>query len=281
MIFIDQTSVYKTLLKVNQIGKKMAPHSKYIISNGVLMAYSKQEMGDTEANPVSIGFIDDKLYKKLEGLGDTIGIKINGNDLYKMSQEYDFDSIEYCEDEECIKINFVYYDINNNSYEENFKNILRSKGFNESDIETASMLNYTNNMDMYDLFLQYKKTTEPQKEKTFINIICKFVNCDNFMYKKSNNVVNMLNESELLYNEDIEREILDIIIGNNQPVIRKLLLDNGETIRVRFMKSIFSPIASKNNAGIKIYKNDDKYILVSKIELSGVVLFNVFQILKY
>jgi hypothetical protein len=79
----------------------------------------------------------------------------------------------------------------------------------------------------------------------------------------------------------IEREILDIIIGNNQPVIRKLLLDNGETIRVRFMKSIFSPIASKNNAGIKIYKSNEKYILVSKIELAGVVLFNIFQILKY
>ena len=122
MIFNDQTSVYKNLLKINQVGKKMAPHSKYIISNGILISYSKQEMGDTEANPVSIGFIDDKIYKKLEGLGDNIGIKINGNDLYKTSQEYDFDSIEYCEDEECIKINFVYYDINNNSYEENFKN---------------------------------------------------------------------------------------------------------------------------------------------------------------
>ena len=152
MMFNDQTSVYKTLLKINQVGKKMASHSKYIISNGILITYSKQEMGDTEANPVSIGFIDDKLYKKLEGLGDNIGIKINGNDLYKMSQEYDFDSIEYSEAEECIKINFVYYDINNNSYEENFKNILKEKGFKEEDIETASMLNYTNNIDMYDLF---------------------------------------------------------------------------------------------------------------------------------
>ena len=104
MIFIDQTSVYKNLLKVNQVGKKMAPHSNYIISNGILIAYSKQEMGDTEANPVSVGFIDDKIYKKLEGIGDNIGIKINGEDLYKTSQEYDFDSIEY--DENGLKVIF-------------------------------------------------------------------------------------------------------------------------------------------------------------------------------
>ena len=281
MTFIDQTSVYKTLLKINQVGKKMAPHSKYIISNGVLIAHSKQGMGDTEANPISIGFIEDKLYKKLEGLGDNIGIKINGNDLYKMSQEYDFESIDYCEDDECVKINFVYYSINNNTYEENFKDILRSKGFDDNDIERSAVLNYTNNMDMYDLFLNYKKTTEPQKEKTFISIICKFVKTNNFMNKKSDTIIDELTNSELLYDEDIERDILDIIISNSQPVIRKLLLSNGDTIRVRFMKSIFSPIASKNNAGIKIYKSDDKYILVSSIELSGVTLFNIFQILKY
>lgn len=281
MIFIDQTSVYKTLLKINQVGKKMAPHTKYIISNGILIAYNKQAMGDTEANPVSIGFVEDKLHKKLEGIGDSIGVKVNGDELYKMSQEYDFDSIEYCEDEQCLKVNFVYYSINNNSYEENFKNILRDKGFKDQDIETASMLNYTNNMDMYDLFLNYKKNVSPQKEKTFINVICKFVNVDNFMIKKSDKIIDELNESELLYDEDIEREILDIIISTNQPVIRKLYLINDEVLRVRFMKSIFSPIASKNNAGIKIYKSNKRYILVSKIELAGVTLFNIFQILKY
>lgn len=281
MTFIDQTSVYKNLLKVNQVGKKMASHSEYIISNGILIAYSKQEMGDTEANPVSIGFIDDKIYKKLEGIGDNIGIKINGDELYKTSQEYDFDSIEYNEEERCIKINFVYYSINNDSYEKNFKNILLSKGFNNDDIETASMLNYTNNMDMYDLFLNYKKTTEPQKEKTFISVLCKFVKDDNFMSNKSNKVIDMLIDADLLYEEDIDREILDIIISNNQPVIRNLILNNGETIKIRFMKSIFSPIASKNNAGIRIYKYYRKYILASKIELSGVILFNIFQILNY
>ena len=89
MIFNDQSSVYKTLLKINQVGKKMAPHSKYIISNGILIAYSKQAMGDTEANPISIGFIEDKLYKKIEGIGDNIGIKINGNESVSMNIEFD------------------------------------------------------------------------------------------------------------------------------------------------------------------------------------------------
>ena len=281
MKFIDETSVYKNLLKINQVGKKMAPHSKYIISNGVLLAYNKQAMGDTEANPVSIGFIDEKLYKKIEGIGDNIGIKINGDELYQFSKEYDFDSIEYDNEKYCLKINFVYYSINNNSYEEKFKDILRSKGFKDDEIETSSMLNYTNNMDMYDLYLNYKKTTEPQKEKTVITLNYKSVDISNYMFNKSNKVINTLSESELLYDEDIEREILDIIISNNQPVIRKLLLSNGETVKVRFMKSIFSPIASKNDAGIKIYKYEDKYILVSKINLSGVILFNIFQILVY
>ena len=127
----EQKTIYKNLLKINQVGKKMAPHSNYIVTNGILIAYNKQGMSDTEANPVSIGVIDDKLLKGLYSIGDNIGIKINGDDLYKASQEYEFDSLELNEEAECFKINFIYYSINESSFEDNFKDILRSKGYKE------------------------------------------------------------------------------------------------------------------------------------------------------
>lgn len=278
----EQKTIYKNLLKINQVGKKMAPHSKYILSNGILISYNKQGMSDTEANPVSIGIVDDKLLKGLYSIGNNIGIKINGDDLYKASQEYEFDSLELNEEAECLKINFIYYSINESSFEDNFKDILRSKGYKEEEIEISSALNYTNNMDIYDLFLVYKKNYEPVKEKTIFEVICKFANDKNFMVKKSEEIIDMIDRSVILYQEDeIDRDILDVIISTNQPITMNVKLINNENFRIRIMKSIFSPIASKNSAGFKICKYHDMFILITKINLSGVTLFNIFQVLQF
>lgn len=276
---IDDNTTYKALLKVNQIGKKISNNSKYILSNGIILGYSKQIMSDTEANPVSIGFIDKSILKNINDLGTGKGLLINGNTLYQYSKDYEFDSISEIDDG--ISINFIYYAVDDNAYIENFKDILRENKFSEDEIKRAEPSNFTINMDMYDLFLNYKKNCKPVQQKTIVSIELKYVYTYNFMYKKAEEVINLLNNYNLVYKEDIEREILDIIIGNNQPVIRKFKLCNGEKIKIRLMKSIFSPIASKNNASISIYNDEDDYVLCAKSECTGVSLFNIYRILKY
>lgn len=275
----NQEAIYKTLLKVNQIGKKLSNTSEYILSNGIILGYSKQEMSDTEANPVSVGFIDKSLHKKLDGLGDHIGLLINGDDLYEHSKNDEFDSIEISKDS--IIINFVHYSVNESSYEENFKDLLRSKGYSDEDIEISYMSNYMNNIDIYDLFLKYKKDYVPVKEKSIIGFKCYFAYTNNYMYKKSENIISELTNSKLLYTENINRDILDIMLTSKQPVIRKCELMNGNNIKVRLMKSLFMPISSKNDAYIHIFESSKRYLLITQIELTGVTLFNIFQIVDY
>lgn len=280
MILENSEEIYKALIKVNNIGKKISLTSNYILSNGIIFGYSKQTMSLTEANPISIGFIDNSLYKKLNGIGDKIGLLIDGNLLYEYSNKYDFDSIDI--DQYGMNINYIYYAVDDNAYIENFKQILKNKKFKESEIEKAEISGFTSDMDMYDLLLKYKKEVSPSLEKTIISIQCKFATCDNFMYKYSEKIIDMLLNSECLYEEDeIDRNILDLILSNKQPIIRKLYLNNDKKLKVRLMKSLFNPIASKNNAGIYIYKNNHDYIMSIKIELSGVVLFNIYKVLDY
>mgnify|MGYP001400403683 CR=1 FL=1 len=275
----NQESIYKTLIKVNQIGKKLSPHSKYILSNGIMMSHNKQEMSDIIANPVSIAIIDNSLHKKLAGIGDIIGIKIDGNLLYKYSQEYEFDNMEVAEDG--VNINFVYYSVNEDSYNKNFREIPLKKGFTDIEISYAAQMNYTSNMDMYDLFLTYKKNYEPVKEKTYISILCKYANQTNFLYKKSEKIINLLNESELVYGEDMVQDIFNIVFNSNQPVTRKFELSTGETIKIRLMKSLFNPVSTKSTVGINIYKYKDIYILTTRIDSAGITVFNVYQILNF
>jgi len=275
----NQESIYKALLKANQIGKKLAPHSNYILSNGIMISHDEQEMSVTIANPISIGIIEKSLYKKLEGIGDKIGILICGNTLYKYSQEYEFGNIEITNDG--IKVNFVYYSLNEDSYDKNFVKILLSKGFKADEISYAATTNYTSNMDMYDLFLDYKKNYEPVKEKTYISVLCEYVTEDNYLFKKSEKAINLLNKSELVYEEDIIQDIFNIIFTAEQPVTRKFELNTGKQIKVRLMKSLFNPVSTKSSTGLSIYKYKDMYLLVSRADVTGVTVFNIYQILDF
>ena len=277
MILENQEEIYKTLLKVNQVGKKLTTNSKYILNNGIVFGYSKQEMSDVEANPVSIGIIDEKLCKKINGF-DRYGLLIDGNELYKMSQEYDFDHISLSP--ESININFVYYAVDDNKYIEDFQNLLKDKGFKDEDIKIAAGTNYTSNIDMYDLYLGYKKNVEPSNTKHFCVVKCYFTNINNFMYKKVSEIIYKIHDSKSIYEEDIKQEILDIITGSAQPVIRNLHSNIGD-ISIRLMKSMFNPISTKNSAAlsIRIY-NEDLY-LITITNNPAVTIFNIFKIIKY
>lgn len=279
MILNDSNSIYKSLIKINQIGKKLAPHSHYILSNGCLLSHTKQEMADIIANPITIAFIDNKLLKGIDGLGNNIGILIDGDNLYKYSQEYEFENIEILENG--ININFIYYSVNSSTYDDDFKKILKDKGFSDDDISLAAVNNYTSNMDIYDLYLKYKKTYEPKKEKTLISLFCEYAKTNNFMYKKCEYAIDLLNNSNLLYDDDIIQEVLDIITDAKQPKVKTFNLNNGKEIKIRLMKSIFNPISAKSIAGIMILQYKNIYILVSRIIVSGITVFNIFRILDF
>lgn len=274
----NQETVYKTLIKINQIGKKLAGHSRYILSNGLMLSHTKQEMGDVEANPISIAIISDKLLNKLEGISDNIAIKIDGNLLYKYSQDYDFDSIEIRED--LVLINFIYYSVSEDGYEKGFEDLLKKNGFSESDIELAKSSNYTTNMDMYDLLLEYKKSYTPIEEKTYISIECPFVK-KSFIINKANNIISEMDDSEVVYIEDLEGDLLEFVTSARQPVTRTCKLVNGEILRLRLMKSLFNPIASKHTAKIKVYQNSKRFILCSVVNIPDIIVFNIFQVIKY
>ena len=274
----NQESIYKSLLKVNQIGKKLSPNSLYILTNGVMISYYEQEMSDTEANHIGMAFLDNSLHKKLDGIGDNIGILIDGDKLYELSKNYDFDSISLTK--HGININFIYYAVNESNYEERFKDILRAKKFSEDEILIASNNDYKNNIDIYDLYLKYKKENKPVEERSTISTTCKFITTDNYMYQKTHNIINEINNSELLYYDDIQEEILNLVLNSRHAITLKFPVE-GKDFKIRFMKSLFNPITSKSTSSILIYKNSNRYLLGIQINLTGMIVVKIYSIVNY
>lgn len=279
MILENSDTIYKALIKINQIGKKLSPDSIYILSNGLLLSYRKQTMSEVEANPISIASIDKSLYKKIDGLGDNIGIKIDGDKLYNFSKEYEFKNIDISNDG--VLFNFIYFAVNNTKYEDTFKEILLEKGFSKDEIEYHSRLGFKNNMDMYDLYNKYRTKNEPKKEETTISLLCKYAYIDNPIYKKCNKLIDHIYDADLLYCKNIESEILEIITASKQPVTKTFGLNNGNKIKLRLMKSLFNPISTKSNAEITILKNKDTYYLIVHVLNSGIDVFNIYKVLVY
>ena len=115
----DQKALFSALKKCNQIGKKLSYDGTYIMVSGMMMGYTWQDMDETEARGLCVSFIESKLLNKLDAL-PYIGLKINGNELYSASQEYEFERFTINSD--YLFIEFKATEATEASFNEDFKN---------------------------------------------------------------------------------------------------------------------------------------------------------------
>ena len=114
----DQKALFSALKKCNQIGKKLSYDGTYIMVSGMMMGYTWQDMDETEARGLCVSFIESKLLNKLDAL-PYIGLKINGNELYSASQEYEFERFTINSD--YLFIEFKATEATEASFNEDFK----------------------------------------------------------------------------------------------------------------------------------------------------------------
>ena len=122
---LDQKTIFSNLKKCNQIGKKLSSDGIYILVSGMMIGYDDLPLDATEANSLSISFIESKILEKMDAI-PYIGIMIDGNKLYQMASEFDFDRISI--DSQYLNIEFIGYETSDSQVIDDFRAAAKEKG---------------------------------------------------------------------------------------------------------------------------------------------------------
>lgn len=277
----NSKNIYKSLCKINKIAKNMANDSTYILSNGIILAYNTQPQDDDEAYPVSIGLISDKLYKDLRYFN--YGIYIDGDALYQHQQKYDFQDMSIVKKDNSyyLQIHYQTMCIPDNDYDNKLEKYLQ-KFYTIDEIIRHRNKDYTTSIRMYNKVLEFRDNYEPIEELIDTVLEFRFVNSDNYIYKKCSTIIKNIENSIERYDNRIDDDIINTIIQSTQPFTMKLTLNDNTTIRLRIMKSLLTPISTKHNGvTFRVLEFNEIYILISKVDMTDVISCNMYQIVKY
>lgn len=267
---MDLKKCYSAFKKCNEIGKKMTSSSLYVLVNGMIIAYQntfdKDDKEDYVAYGVNISFIDEKFCKDLDALC-YIPILVNGTDVYRMDKEYDFDRFEINDD--YLFLVYKGLQVDESDFTNDFIELAKSKGFNESHIKDEILCNFANDIDLYELYLNYKKTYQPTEKHREFKIQCEILKSENNIIKKSNEITNQLLNTEFIMEKEIDDNIYQRIINSGKPTTLKFKDDNeNEIFKLRMMKSLFKTASATSKISVKLCKNEDDdfyYVLLNII----------------
>ena len=125
---MNHDEIFNALKKCNQIGKKLAT-GKYILVSGMMIGYDELDPLETEAYGLSVCFIENKLLSKMNAI-PYIGIEIDGNELYQVSQECKF--IKFTVDSNYLNIEFDMVTTTDSSFNDEFMNLAIDKGYDKN-----------------------------------------------------------------------------------------------------------------------------------------------------
>lgn len=277
---IDHKSIFSSLKKCNQIGKKLATDGKYILTNGMMIGYKKPDQDETEAVGLGVAFIENKILSKMDAL-PFMNIEIDGNLLYQTYQDCEF--IKFSIDKDNLYIEFKATETEEEFV--GFRELALKKGFKEDDINLGISTNFdkTVDIDLYELYINYKKTYKSKTKIVTKNIICKRIYKigDSKILKKSKKIFTKLEKCNFLGYKELQSEIFDKLINATQPIEFKINLENNEIYSLRLMKSILNGATSKTNCEIRLLGNDDYSYLIVELDVSGFIICNIFRVIKF
>lgn len=283
---MDLKKCYTAFKKCNEIGKKMSPSSMYILVNGMMISYQdKFDEGDKEeyvAHGINISFIDEKICKDLDALC-YIPLLINGTDVYRMNKEYDFDRFEINED----YLYLVYKGIvaDESDFTNDFIDFAIDKGFNKEYVWNEIQSNFSNDIDLLEIYIKYKKQYKPKEKYKEFKIECEILKEENDMIKKSNKIIKELLSSNIIAEKDIDDAIYQRVLIMEKPTTLKFRNDNDEEVfKLRVMKSLFRTGSTSSKTSIKICKNkddDNSYYILLNIINKGFHNVIVYRAINY
>lgn len=282
---MDLKKCFNAFKKCNEIGKKMTPSSEYVLINGMIIAYQntfdKDDKNNYVAYGVNISFIDKKICEDLDALC-YIPILVNGTEVYRMNKEYEFNRFEIDDDNLYLIYRGLFTD--NSSFNDNFIELAKSKGFHESYIKSEINSQFNNDIDLFELYLKYSKEYKPKKEYKEFKIKCEILKNENDIIQKSNKVIKQLHKCKYVTEKDVDTEIFQRILNSGKPTVFKFKDDNNnEIFKVRLMKSLFKTASTSSKINIKLLKDEDNdfYYLLLNIINKGFHTVIVYRAVNY
>lgn len=282
---MDAKKCFTALKKCNEIGKKMTQSSIYILINGMIIGYqdefSRDDKEEYAAHGLAISFIDEKICKDLDALC-YIPLLINGTDIYRMNKEYDFDRFEI--DDDYLYLIYKGLGADESDFVNDFIQFAKSKGFDEHHISTEIDCNFTNDIDLYEIYLNYKKTYQPKEKYMEFKINCEILKEENNIVKKSNDIINLLSNTKLISEKNIDTDIYQRVLNSGKPTTLKFRdNDENEIFKLRLMKSLFKTASTTSKIFIKLCKNinDDFYYVLLNIVNKGFHTVMIYRAIDY
>ncbi len=272
---MNHDEIFNALKKCNQIGKKLAT-GKYILVSGMMIGYDELDPLETEAYGLSVCFIENKLLSKMDAI-PYIGIEIDGNELYQVSQECKF--IKFTVDSSYLNIEFDMVTTTDSSFNDEFMNLAIDKGYDKDEIKTEINNMFANNIDLYELYLNFKKEYKPQTKNIIKTVRCKIIDKHNNILKKSKDIINDLKVSHFLGYKELRPEIIERILGSSQPINVQVDTENTK-FSIRIMKSLLVSATSKSNCEFRIFENNKFSYLVVEVSNSNFITCTIYKIIN-
>lgn len=274
----DHKTIFSSLKKCNQVGKKLSSSGKYILIDGMMIGYQKPEMDETEAVGLGISFIEEKILNKMDAI-PYIGIEIDGNLLYQTCQECEF--IQFTIDKKFLYIEFKALEADDES--NSFKEYAIEKGYKPKDIDIGLSSNFANDIDLYELYINYKKSYKPKMKTVIKSIDCRIIKDinDSKILKKCRKIIKQLEQSKFLGYKELQPEIFERLFTASQPIELKINIDDDKIYPIRLMKSVLNTATSKSTCEIRLLSCDDFSFLVIEITSSGFITCNVYRVINF
>lgn len=274
----NHKDIFSALKKCNQIGKKLATNGKYILTDGMMIGYCKPAQEEHEAVGLGISFIDSKVLSKMDAL-PYMNIIIDGDELYQVSQESEF--LQFTVDNNNVYIEFKA--VETEEISDTFVEFAIEKGFKEEDIQSGLLTNFEkSDIDLYELYLNFKKNNKPKTKSIIKRVICKRVykSDDCKILRKTKKVFKQLEQCKFLGYKELQPEIYEKLYNANQPLEFKINIDN-ETHIIRLMKSVLNGGSAKSDCEIRIVGNEYSSYTIIELGVSGFIICNIFRIVDF
>ena len=281
---MDNKKCFTAFKKCNEIGKKMTPSSEYVLTNGMIIAYQnkfpKDDKDELSAYGVNISFIDNKICENLDALY-YIPLLVNGSDVYRMNKEYKFDRFEV--DNDYVYLIYKGLHADDSDFINDFLELGESKGFHKSYIQSEINNNFNNDIDLYELYINYKKIYKPKERYKEFKLKCKILKEKNNILKKSDEIIEKLSNCKYISEKDMDSEIYQRIINSEKPTVFRFKDNkNNDIFRVRLMKSLFKTSTTSSKIHIKILKDDeDFYYILLNIINRGFHTVIIYKAINY
>lgn len=254
------SDIFSALKKCNQIGKKLSENGIYYLINGMLLAYDVSNYEDQLPANISVAFLDPNLINKLEGLA-FIGLQINGNELYQISQAGEFLNFEALPNGD-VRLVFSMAEADNDAFMNSFIEHMLSDGYNEETIKYSISMHFNNDIDIYEKYIKFKNSFDNHSVSIKKNFDIHMIKDENPDMNKIETVIDQLYHGYLIAHSNFSKESTERIFESAKPVDVSFKTESS-TLVIRLMKSLCKIADKSSELDLRLVSvNSDMYLIV-------------------